>query len=287
MYTYYSSEEHFLRIILMIYFFVIIAGLAAGIVRYILKSIGMYRIARNRNMDNAWLAWVPYARTYLQGELSGVVSFGRQKIKNPGLWMILIPLVSGFILIILNAMIIFSVITDGMYYVNGVTSLISGFLVFLVILVVLLAAVAGIAVKVLRVFVNRQIFEALTSESMALFHAVASVFVPLYEDICFFVLRDKGSYAEYEDTQRYSRNPYQESTGYLYQSVQTDTPQKTEAADDVKAEKTPETEDTSAEVLPIQPSDESNAAEEQKPSDQKAEDQIPEDQKPEDQKPAE
>ena len=275
MYTYYSGEEHFLRIILMIYFFIIIAGLVAGIVKYILKSIGLYRIARNRNMDNAWLAWVPYARTYLQGEISGAVSFGRQKIKNPGLWMILIPLVSGFVIIILNAMIIFSVITDNMYYVSEVTSLISGFLVCLVVLVGLLAAAAGIAVKVLKVFVNRQIFEALTSESMALFHAVASVFVPLYEDICFFVLRDKGSHAKYDDTQRYSRNPYQESTGYLYQSVQTGTLQNTEAADDAKAEKTPETADTSAEVLTIQPSGETNAAEEQNPEDQKPEDQKP------------
>lgn len=46
---------------------VIIAVWAAGI--YVLKSIGLYRMAKKLNHDKAWLAWIPYAKIWLMFDL--------------------------------------------------------------------------------------------------------------------------------------------------------------------------------------------------------------------------
>lgn len=44
--------------------------------------------------------------------------------------------------------------------------------------------------KSLEVLVNHQIFERFTTKNMSIVHAVLSTLVPLYESICFFVMRN-------------------------------------------------------------------------------------------------
>ena len=47
--------------------------LAIGIIWYLLRSAALYRIAKNRCMESAWMAWIPFFRTYLMGEIVGVL----------------------------------------------------------------------------------------------------------------------------------------------------------------------------------------------------------------------
>ena len=49
-------------------FFIII--LLCSLVSYCLKCFGMYKMAKNRSFDNAYLAWFPFARYYLFGKIS-------------------------------------------------------------------------------------------------------------------------------------------------------------------------------------------------------------------------
>ena len=62
---------------------------------YILHSIGLYTIAGRLGMSNAWLAFIPFARTWLHGELAGEISLKTKKIRNPGVWKLVMPIVSG------------------------------------------------------------------------------------------------------------------------------------------------------------------------------------------------
>ena len=45
--------------------------------------------------------------------------------------------------------------------------------------------------SVLRILVNRQIYEKFTTPGMAVAHAVLGVLLPLYESICLFVMRNR------------------------------------------------------------------------------------------------
>ena len=54
----------FLMVLLAVIFLV-------GIINYILTSIAVYRIAKRRGIDHAFLAWIPFAQTYLYAELIG------------------------------------------------------------------------------------------------------------------------------------------------------------------------------------------------------------------------
>ena len=43
--------------------------LIIGIICYVFSSIGLYTMAKNRNLDHAWLAWIPSAQFYIMGSL--------------------------------------------------------------------------------------------------------------------------------------------------------------------------------------------------------------------------
>lgn len=42
-----------------------------GIIFYVFMALGLYNMAKNRNIEYAWLAWIPVANLYILGLLSG------------------------------------------------------------------------------------------------------------------------------------------------------------------------------------------------------------------------
>lgn len=88
-------------------------------------------------------------------------------------------------------MIVWIVLGFGMFFsydgfgfgtITGLIVVLTGVIVFFV----LYEAVY----KVLRILVNRQIYEKFTTPGMAIVHAVLGVLLPLYESICLFVMRN-------------------------------------------------------------------------------------------------
>lgn len=63
------------------------------IANYILRALGLYRIAKNNSIPNPWLAWIPYAYLFLLGKITGDVSLGSRRLKNTPLWLLLIPII--------------------------------------------------------------------------------------------------------------------------------------------------------------------------------------------------
>lgn len=47
--------------------FILLVVFAVGIVFYIIRALGLYRIAQARGYENAWLAWIPIASDFLLG----------------------------------------------------------------------------------------------------------------------------------------------------------------------------------------------------------------------------
>ena len=53
---------------LVLIYLLVFGGLGIGaLVSYILRGVGMYTLGKRRGMDYPWLAFIPYARTWFQG----------------------------------------------------------------------------------------------------------------------------------------------------------------------------------------------------------------------------
>ena len=139
-----------------------------------------------------WLAFIPFARSYFQGELAGEIVLKNKTIKNPGIWNLVIPIIggvsSGIFLIVFMLVGGFGVMAGGR---RSADFILIWMLLMYVIYILLLIAV-NVVRTILLVLINKQILEQFTSENMALVHSVVSQFVPLYEAFCFFAMRNKN-----------------------------------------------------------------------------------------------
>ena len=184
--------------VLMIYAIVMLVVGIFSLASYIIKGIGMYTIAKRQGQENPWLAFVPFARTYLHGELAGEIALKEKKIKSPGIWLLAMPFVYGAVFPVFYVVImVFGIgivmkmgIGYGNYGFSFGTGGIMGMIVFLLILIVV-SVVYEAVYKVLGILVNRQIYRSFTSDNMSIAHAVLSAIVPLYESICMFVMRNR------------------------------------------------------------------------------------------------
>ncbi len=76
------------------------------LVAYCIKSFGMYKIARSRNFDNAYLAWFPFARHYLFGLVSDDIN-KYKNVQSSNKIVLLILSIFNSILALLLCMILF------------------------------------------------------------------------------------------------------------------------------------------------------------------------------------
>lgn len=145
--------------------------------------------------EYAWLAFVPFARDYFQGELAGPIALKNKKIQNPGIWNLILPIifsaVYGILIVVLIVGFAAGILTAE---TAGSAAALAGTLFGVIIsyIALIVFAVAYSAVyMVLRILINRQIYAKYTTENMAVIHAVLSSVVPLYEALCTFVLRNR------------------------------------------------------------------------------------------------
>ncbi len=99
----YSSHSSLLLSIMSILTIILAIALVIGIVCYVFNAIGLYSMAKNRNIDHAWLAWLPIANSYLMGELiNDDVSIGSWHIPYAKLFLPLMGLALTLMMAILN-----------------------------------------------------------------------------------------------------------------------------------------------------------------------------------------
>ena len=202
----YMDEDRLIMTILLIYLAVIGTVLLIYLVGYILQGIGMYTMGKRKGMNNSWLAFIPYARVYFQGELAGSIKLKNKEIKNPGIWLLLLPIISGAVgglvwavlwgSMMLPLMSSVSRYGSGMYGMEselnhmftgtGVVVFIVGILLYFLVMIAV-----GAMISTLHVLVNRQVYQVCTTKEMSIVHAVFGLFIPLYTPICYFVLRER------------------------------------------------------------------------------------------------
>ncbi len=196
----YYGEEMILRQIIMIYLIVLAVVLLVGLTSYILKGIGLYTLGKRRGLANAWLAFIPYGRMYFQGELCGEQKIGKGTIKNVGLWILLgniaLGVVSGLVLFFFYAVSFMKLLGSQEYYYElGDSPLVLfrflGAVLVGYFLIIVINLVGGGLISGLRSLMNIRIYERYTDRNFAVIHAVAGLFIPLYEAIYLFLIRNR------------------------------------------------------------------------------------------------
>ncbi|MBR0384544.1 MAG: hypothetical protein IJH61_07645 [Eubacteriaceae bacterium] len=72
----------------------LIVAVIIGIILYILASLGLYTMAKNKGLNNPWMTWIPYLRNYKFGEiLNDKVSIAGLQIPAARWVMVCAPIV--------------------------------------------------------------------------------------------------------------------------------------------------------------------------------------------------
>lgn len=188
-----SNSEGLVGVILSVYLIILTLILVFVLVSYIFHSVGLYTIGKRMGKEYPWLAFIPYARDYFQGELAGPIKLKNKEIKNPGIWNLVIPIISSVLAGVFGVLIILVTGVGAAAQISGAGG--AGIALLFVIMLYTLLIVAVIAAQAaqmaLKVLINKQILERFTAGNMGLVHAVLMIVVPLYEAICFFVMRNR------------------------------------------------------------------------------------------------
>ena len=72
--------------------------LIIGIVFYCLMAYGLMTMAKNKGIENAWLAWIPISNYYILGQLIKTIDFGTSKFENAPM----ILLIGGVAILLLS-----------------------------------------------------------------------------------------------------------------------------------------------------------------------------------------
>ena len=188
-----SNSEGLVGVILSVYLIILTLILAFVLVSCIFHSVGLYTIGKRMGKEYPWLAFIPYARDYFQGELAGPIKLKNKEIKNPGIWNLVIPIISSVLAGVFGVLIILVTGVGAAAQISGAGG--AGIALLFVIMLYTLLIVAVIAAQAaqmaLKVLINKQILERFTAGNMGLVHAVLMIVVPLYEALCFFVMRKR------------------------------------------------------------------------------------------------
>lgn len=196
-YQYHPSEagEMFVVAFASLWLVIMVTLLVFVLGSYLLHSFGLYTIAKRMGKTDAWMAFVPFARTYYHGNMAGPIRLKNTEIKNPGLWKLLLPMVYGGAIGIYTMVMVFGAgVTLAGSAINrnvagaGMSVLAFFFIYFIVIIVSVLFGAVQIALNIL---VDKQIYGNFSEGNMPIVHAVLSSLVPIYEAICLFVMRKR------------------------------------------------------------------------------------------------
>ena len=118
-----SGADNVFGVIMSVYLIILTLVLTFALVSYILHSIGLYTIGKRMGKEYPWLAFIPYARDYFQGELAGEIRLKDKSIRNPGIWNLVIPIISSVLGGIFIVIIMFVVGFGAVVQASGVGGL--------------------------------------------------------------------------------------------------------------------------------------------------------------------
>ncbi len=177
---------------LILYIALLLVLLLGWVVNYIFRGIGVSTLAKKQGLPAPFLAWIPYARTYLCGQLAGDIPFGKRTMRRPGLWLLFLPMACSILLAIVMVLYFVSIFITTLSAAGlpdaQVGSTILSLLVVWIIILTVVSLATSVATSWVMLLVYTNIFKKYCPENTALTHAILSTFVPLYGCIYLFIL---------------------------------------------------------------------------------------------------
>lgn len=190
-----NGLDVFFSVFMTVYLIALAVIFIVAVVNYVFKSLALYTLAKRMGKANPWLAWIPFARVYLQGELAETIPLKTKAIEKPGLWLLIVPLALKVVMIGLYVVLVLilgaGTALIGASGLSGGTGITMMFAVIIGVMYAVLAVVKTAVTKTFYAIVDFQIIGRFTSRNMAIIHSVLGLFVPLYEAICLFIMRNK------------------------------------------------------------------------------------------------
>ena len=163
----------------MLIFVIVFIGIAflSAIAVYVLQAIALYKMATKLGHQNPWMAWIPYANTYLLFTLPDkklkVLAFNKEVDRSTGFW-------------------IWLAITLGGSVIQGIFS------AFTVIPVIgpIIVSLVPIAIMVARIFITysayKDLYDMFVDESQATPFAIVSIIVPITSVVFLLIAAGKN-----------------------------------------------------------------------------------------------
>ena len=151
--------------------------LLLSIAVYVLQAVALYKMANKLGHQYPWMAWIPYANTYLLFTLPDkklkVLAFNKEVDRTTGFW-------------------IWLAITLGGSVIQGIFS------AFTVIQVIgpIIVSLVPIAIMVARIFISysayKDLYEMFVDESQATPFAIVSIIVPITSVVFLLIASSKN-----------------------------------------------------------------------------------------------
>lgn len=163
----------------MLIFVIVFIGIAilSAIAVYVLQAIALYKMATKLGHQYPWMAWIPYANTYLLFTLPDkklkVLAFNKEVDRSTGFWIWLAITLGGGII-------------QGIFSVFTVIPVIGPIIVSLV----------PIAIMVARIFITysayKDLYDMFVDESQATPFAIVSIIVPITSVVFLLIAASKN-----------------------------------------------------------------------------------------------
>lgn len=92
--AYPAPDDPFLGVFLIVYAFIFLIALVFGLAQYVMEAVGLSKIAKSCRYPRPWLAWIPFANSYLIGKLAEVSAVRFGKSKRPyAVWLLTLQII--------------------------------------------------------------------------------------------------------------------------------------------------------------------------------------------------
>ena len=189
-----SFGEQFFTVFAVIILVIFGLSLLVGIAAYVLESIGLVTIGKRRDIKNAWLAWIPFARAWALG---AIVDEQDRRVIGKDRFFRIVYLVG----VIIYALAIIGTISNFFTLADVISNMSSASddMIFAAIAGIFAGFYGGIMsinllsilLAALKVIVLYKLYESVT-EKLPILFSLFSIFISLFHSISIFCLRKRG-----------------------------------------------------------------------------------------------
>lgn len=179
-------------IIIILYIAIYAIMIAVSIAAYVLNSLGMYTIAKRRNISNPIFAWIPVANVWLLGAIADDYDEKVKGVKKKSRVLLLslyLAFCAAFVLLIVGV-VVFAIVGATQYYAEE--TVVAGMIIIMMVGYLAIFAVA-IVMSVFQYIAYYKLFKSCHPDN-AVVYLILSIFISMALPIIIFICRkdDKG-----------------------------------------------------------------------------------------------